>query len=582
MNRFMVMLNIRSQLFFGLLSFSIMFLMWGCLSTSPEAETDSPNTKKSSIARLSSLVINGVSVTSNSDSIPLINQMKIRSNVSNIIITPTSAQSAASITINGLPVASGTPSQPIAIQEKEEIITIIVTAEDNVTEQSYAIQIIRMSNNANITQVNFSTGSSVNFNASDSLFVYSISSTDPIGFEPIAENEFANVQVDGLPLKENGFSPTLNVQIGDTVVIKSVSEDRSNTKKYYLVRVGWIAVGIEGFSNQRIYETSLQINTLGELYTAYASSPTDNASLKPTVQQFIGTNWENIGQSEFTNSPISDFSYLLHEDTHYIAFLDRTTPYRVSVMKFDGANWFFLGVPRISYGNASDISLTTDGTSVFVGYSDHDISLDKKILVQKFDGNSWDTVGTPGFSNGIASDIKLQFHNQILYAGYSDNSLGGKPTLKSFNGTQWINVGEEEISEGAATDIQFAISKSGIPFVAYLESNEGNTVSVKQFDGSKWIYVGSRGFSSGSADYLSLALDGEVPYVAYQDLESLSKITVQKFNGSEWEKIGNSFSINGGEHISLAVYSQVPYVLYSDIANNYKATVVEFFNPLYQ
>lgn len=58
-------------------------------------------------------------------------------------VTPTAADAGATITVNGNPVASGSPSGPIALNVGNNTITIVVTAADTTTTKTYTINVIR-------------------------------------------------------------------------------------------------------------------------------------------------------------------------------------------------------------------------------------------------------------------------------------------------------------------------------------------------------------------------------------------------------------------------------------------------------
>ncbi len=52
-----------------------------------------------------------------------------------ITVTPTASDEAAQITVNGAPVASGSPSDPIEVGEEDVQVNILVTAEDGTTKE---------------------------------------------------------------------------------------------------------------------------------------------------------------------------------------------------------------------------------------------------------------------------------------------------------------------------------------------------------------------------------------------------------------------------------------------------------------
>jgi hypothetical protein len=60
-----------------------------------------------------------------------------------VILTPVANHADAIIQVNGYMVASGDDSAAIALSEGQNLITLVVTAEDGVTTQSYSIEILR-------------------------------------------------------------------------------------------------------------------------------------------------------------------------------------------------------------------------------------------------------------------------------------------------------------------------------------------------------------------------------------------------------------------------------------------------------
>ncbi len=59
-------------------------------------------------------------------------------------VTPTSADAGASVTVNGVPVAPGSPSSPMSLRTGTNVINIIVTARDGVTTNIYTLTVIRL------------------------------------------------------------------------------------------------------------------------------------------------------------------------------------------------------------------------------------------------------------------------------------------------------------------------------------------------------------------------------------------------------------------------------------------------------
>jgi|GEM_PF-1161412 len=68
----------------------------------------------------------------------------VANSVTNITITPTAADPGASIKVNGTSVNSGSPSQSIPLNVGQNTITVLVTAENNVTTKTYIIVVTRV------------------------------------------------------------------------------------------------------------------------------------------------------------------------------------------------------------------------------------------------------------------------------------------------------------------------------------------------------------------------------------------------------------------------------------------------------
>jgi hypothetical protein len=365
--------------------------------------------------------------------------------------------------------------------------------------------------------------------------------------------------------------------IGDTIPIIVTSQDNTNVRNYYLIRGGWRPVGPDEFSQYPIEETILRVDTNGTLYAAFNEGPDDILSYRATVMKFNGTMWENVGQSMFTTGTTTNLSFLVNNDSCFLAFLDGAlNPDKGSVMRFDGASWDYMGPAGFSQGDIGGTSIISNGKQYYLGY--RDVNSDSKATVRVFNDSTWDTVGTQGFSTGIASNINLVSVGDTVYIGYSDNSLTGAATVKKFNGSGWVNVGSESISADPARSTQFAASTGGVLHIVYGD-NLGK-ITMKKYNGSDWETVGS-GLVHDNGDYLSLAFDGETPYVAFQDANVMNRATVRRFNGTSWEDVGNpGFSGGGADNPSLAIYDGIPYVLYMDNRqDHFKATVMEFYDP---
>lgn len=97
----------------------------------------------SSTANLQSLVVNGQTFSPPFD--PEINNytLSVSNNTNTVTVTASTYQENATITVQGKTVARGTESDPINLSTGSNTITVIVTAQDGVTQQIYTITVNR-------------------------------------------------------------------------------------------------------------------------------------------------------------------------------------------------------------------------------------------------------------------------------------------------------------------------------------------------------------------------------------------------------------------------------------------------------
>jgi hypothetical protein len=97
----------------------------------------------SSDAALSNLALSSGTLTPTFASGTTSYTASVASNVSSINVTPTANESHASITVNGIAVASGSASSAIALSVGDNVITTIVTAQDGTTTKTYTVTVNR-------------------------------------------------------------------------------------------------------------------------------------------------------------------------------------------------------------------------------------------------------------------------------------------------------------------------------------------------------------------------------------------------------------------------------------------------------
>ena len=66
-----------------------------------------------------------------------------RTNVASLTVTPTATEASATVTVNGAAVASGSTSDAIGLEVGENVITVVVTAQDGTTSSTYTVTVTR-------------------------------------------------------------------------------------------------------------------------------------------------------------------------------------------------------------------------------------------------------------------------------------------------------------------------------------------------------------------------------------------------------------------------------------------------------
>ncbi|NQX61313.1 cadherin-like beta sandwich domain-containing protein [Paenibacillus qinlingensis] len=112
----------------------------------------------SSEATLSALTISLGALNETFAAETLAYTVNVEPNVSSISVTPVSTESHATLIMNGIPAATGSAFGPIALNPGSNTVTIVVTAQDGITQKSYRLDIIRSVSNESTEPV---------FNAAD-------------------------------------------------------------------------------------------------------------------------------------------------------------------------------------------------------------------------------------------------------------------------------------------------------------------------------------------------------------------------------------------------------------------------------
>ncbi len=256
------------------------------------------------------------------------------------------------------------------------------------------------------------------------------------------------------------------------------------------------------------------------------------------------------------------------------------------------------GLNRFNAGWAKDPALATDGTSLYVAWSEESspfTQLDDAwphIYVSHFSGGSWSPLGTAftsiSFDTFEAHLPSLAVVNGVPWVSYYQGSNTGqtaKVYSSSWDGaSNWIGGALGVVSTKGFQGQSQVIGVGGAPHVALLEVDETvypqrTMVRVWAQTGSGWSQKGSalnqKTVTGDTALSVSIASDGVNPLAAWSeyvhtengngyDYDSNPQIFVSQWNGSQWVPLGSALNIdpaNGWAYDpSIAYVNGAPYV----------------------
>lgn len=145
--------------------------------------------------------------------------------------------------------------------------------------------------------------------------------------------------------------------------------------------------------------------------------------LQPKVN--AADSWNSVGTPGFSN-PTQFLTSAMDGDTPYVAFRDWGNGYKLSVMKYNGSTWEFVGSPAFYSGADVANSIVIHAGVPYVGFADGNNG--GKATVMRFNGSSWEFVGSPNFNthsidNSLYGQAMLKINNHTPYVVFRDLSM---------------------------------------------------------------------------------------------------------------------------------------------------------------
>ena len=273
-----------------------------------QAYTLTVNRLKNIDVTLSSLSISNGTLSPTFASNILNYKADVSNAISSITLTPLLSDIGNKITVNGIAVLSGTATANIPLSVGDNIIAIIVTAQDETTVQTYNLTVTRAASSiASLSNLTFNAGVlSPSFSSDKNDYTVTMSSTTGgITFTPTLTDVNATMHING-QIAPSGipFSTNLNVS-NNPIRIIVTAQDGITTQTYTIIAVNNIFTlpstnynititgeTCNGSSNGTIAVTAAANNN----YTAVLSGNGVN-----TTQKFTST-------ATFNNLPVGTYT----------------------------------------------------------------------------------------------------------------------------------------------------------------------------------------------------------------------------------------------------------------------------------
>lgn len=384
---------------------------------------------------------------------------------------------------------------------------------------------------------------------------------------------FVNGYLRPLSLVYSGIFPTpflingdsnASVCSGDNVELKSPSLENASYKWLKQMDTNWVALGGTGVSPGWIENPYVTTHPDGTPYVAFIDKDMGNVI---SVMKYIGGSWNFVGARGSVG--ISTFKPYVKFDKNgksFVAFFDNTSGAGATVRTFNGTSWEDVGNAEFSAGSIGNISMDLGSNNQpYVAYRD-DVN-GNKITVMKYNGNNWVAIGPIAFSPGVINNCDIAIApSGVVYVAFEDVANSTAITVMKFNGIYWDTVGTVGFSEASANSVSLEINSKGVPYVSYIASNQPR---VRKFDGSSWVSVGTNPVSTESVGFLNFSIDKcDSLYLIWYSSTIGNKAIAKKFDGINWNNLGSASGISQ----STALYTEITvddagniYTAYQDV-----------------
>ncbi|MBB3058876.1 cadherin-like beta sandwich domain-containing protein, partial [Mucilaginibacter gotjawali] len=189
--------------------------------------------------------------------------------VSSITVTPKASDALATIKVNGTAVSTNTASGAIPLNAGNNLITIIVTAENGIATKTYTVTVTRApSTNAYLSNLSLSSGNltPVFASATASYSASVVNSVTSVTVTPATSDATATITVNGTSVNSGTASGAIALSAGTNTITTVVTAQDGVTTKTYTVTVNRLS------NNANLAGLAITTGTLSPVFTSGTTS----------------------------------------------------------------------------------------------------------------------------------------------------------------------------------------------------------------------------------------------------------------------------------------------------------------------
>ena len=356
-----------------------------------------------------------------------------------------------------------------------------------------------------------------------------------------------------------GSNPKIAVASDNSVYV--AFNDADNKNKYYLHRYkngNWETMGASYITAGGGSWARLTLDAQNVPYVSWVDFFAGN---KMYVSKLVGEMWLQVG-----NEPVSN-EILIGKNCQdvavdangniYLAYSSKETEQLV-VYRHNGAEWQLLG-DNVANGTVKGIDVAIDSEQNFyIAYADG--AFEDKVSVIKYDGTEWSYVGSRGFTESKTdSYMAMTLHNDSPCVVYTDVAMGSKASAKYYKLENYfyppVGVVAETIS-GDNVEITWQAPFESEPVKYNIYRNDaliGNTAQTTYVDedleSGAYTYAVTAVYEEGESEKtaaatinftVSIAENNEVAFMIYPN-PAKNYVTIESAKAAD-VKI---YSVNG-------------------------------------